>query len=96
MVLKRAAFIIGLVFIGIGALGFVPGALNTPRVGDPNLLVESFYGRLFGLFPVNSIHSLIHVALGIWALIAARDVGQARFFNKGSTAIYGVWTDTNS
>lgn len=90
MVLRRATLIIGLVFLVLGVMGFIPALLSAPRMEDPVLIVDSFYGRLMGLFPVNSLHSAVHILLGLWAVAAFRDESKARFFNKGNTIIYGA------
>jgi hypothetical protein len=56
MTLKNLAIVFGIVFILVGLLGFVPAA--TPD------------GRLLGVFAVNTMHNIVHVASGIVALIA--------------------------
>lgn len=54
--LRRYAMVVGIIFLVIGLLGFVP-----PLTPD---------GRLFGLFEVNAGHNWVHILsglLGIWA-----------------------------
>ena len=53
---RTAAKAFGFVFVLIGILGFVPG-LTTD-------------GNLLGLFHVNVLHNIIHLASGIVALLA--------------------------
>jgi hypothetical protein len=60
----------------VGLLGFVP-----PLVPGGNLL---------GLFPVNGVHNLGHVALGVWGLVAGGTFAGALFYLRGTTVIYGV------
>ena len=53
---RTAAKIFGFVFIAIGLLGFVPGI----TVDD----------HLLGIFHVNALHNIVHLASGIVALMA--------------------------
>lgn len=91
MTIKRFTTILGVMFIIIGVLGFIPGLLTMPHEGDPALAATDAHGRLLGLFMVNSLHNLIHIAFGIWALGASRDVLRARQFCKANAVIYGVF-----
>ena len=52
---KRIAVIFGVIFVIVGALGWVP-ALNPG-------------GKLLGLFDVNMAHNLVHLATGIISII---------------------------
>jgi hypothetical protein len=54
--LRLAAKVFGAVFLLIGVLGFVP-ALNPD-------------GNLLGIFHVNALHNVVHLASGLVALIA--------------------------
>lgn len=75
---RRFALIWGIVFLGLAATGFIPGLLHPPGPGHPDLAVDSMYGDALGLFPVNVLHSLVHLVFGIWGLIASRDWDKAR------------------
>ena len=85
------AMIAGVVYIVVGVLGFVPPLLTRPA-GAPPLVVDEAYGYLFGLFPVNVLHSLVHLAIGVWGVIAARAWATARTFAISLAVIYGVLT----
>ncbi len=52
--LKKLAVIFGVVFLAVGVLGFIPAV--TPD------------GYLLGLFHVNALHNIIHLASGAVAL----------------------------
>ena len=56
MSLKQIALIFGIVFVVVGACGWVPAV-------NPG-------GKLLGLFDVNPAHSFVHLATGIVAIIA--------------------------
>ena len=52
--------------------------------------MESYYGYLFALFPVNVLHNLGHVLLGLWGLAAWRSFTAARTYARSMTVIYAV------
>lgn len=56
--LKRAAVVAGILFIGAGILGFVPG-----------ITVDN---HLFGIFMVDTVHNFVHIISGAIALYAGR------------------------
>ena len=62
--LKTAAIVFGIVFLAIGILGFVPQALSHDNL-------------LFGLFRVNNIHNIVHLASGVVALLCGLNSEQA-------------------
>lgn len=70
------ARVFGAIFIVVGALGFVP-----PLV--PN-------GNLLGLFPVNAVHNLVHVGLGVWGVVAGISLAAAVIYFRGIAIIYGL------
>jgi hypothetical protein len=88
---RTFALLAGVAFILIGILGFVPAAM-TPPVVDPGVTVENNHGMLFGLFPVNALHSAAHIAFGVWALLAYGGFASAIFFARGTAVIYGLLT----
>jgi hypothetical protein len=55
----------------------------------PHLAVDGSYGLLLGLFPVNWIHNLVHLAIGLTGLSASSSTGTARRFARGLTFLYG-------
>ena len=91
MYTRYFALVAGIAFIVIGFLGFVPGLTMMPDAGSPPLAVNAAHGRLFGLFPVNALHNLVHIALGVWGLVAYAQ-GTARTFARGTAIIYGLLT----
>jgi len=72
---KRLAMLFGAVFIVVGVLGFtVPGGM---QMGDP-----ANAPLLLGLFPVNLVHNVVHIAVGVWGLVAGRAYGSAVAYCK--------------
>lgn len=85
---NRFALIYGIVFLVVGVLGFVPG-ITAPH-SHPEVTAQSGLGLLFGLFPVNLLHNIVHILFGIWGLFAARTLGGARAYFKSVAIIYAV------
>ena len=48
----------------MGLLGMVPAALTPPPPDAPKVTYTVLYGYLFGVFPVNVLHSALHLAIG--------------------------------
>lgn len=87
---RRFALVFGIIFSIVGIAGFIPGLLS-PVAGDaPPLAVDSMHGYLLGLFPVNIVHSLVHLAIGIWGLVASRGTGAAVVYGRSLAVVYGV------
>lgn len=75
---RQFAQIFGAVYLIVGILGFIPGVTQP----EPGFGAGS--GALLGLFPINYLHDVVHLLLGIWGLASAgsmaRAVGFARAF----------------
>jgi hypothetical protein len=91
MPVRYFALIYGILFLVIGIAGFVPGLVT---MADPaaDVAVDAGFGRLFGLFPVNWLHNLVHIAFGIWGLAAYRTFSAARLYARAVAVIYGILT----
>jgi hypothetical protein len=90
MNVTRFALIFGIIYLVVGIAGFVPPLLQAPGPEVPSLAIETLSGRLLGLFPVNLVHTLVHLGIGVWGLAAARSFGAAIAYARGLTVIYGV------
>jgi uncharacterized protein DUF4383 len=71
---KTAALIIGIIFIVVGLLGFVPNPLVSPT----------------GLFAVNTAHNLIHLLTGVVIIAGAYSAFGARNTLLIFGAVYAV------
>ena len=80
---------IGIVFMAVGVLGFVPGLKSPPPVMAPHLAVDGGFGLLLGLFPVNWLHNIVHLGIGIAGWGASRTMDDARSFARGLAIFYG-------
>lgn len=83
------ALIIGIAFLLAGIAGFVPGLLRPATVGPP-LAMEAGYGLLLGLFPVNVLHNIVHLAIGAWGVASWRSFHGARMFARSLAIIYAI------
>ena len=92
MTLRNFALVYGVVFLGVGVLGFIPGLLQPPPAGAPPLVVDALYGYLLALFPVNVVHDLTYIAFGVWGLAAYRGATAALTYARGVAIIYAVLT----
>jgi hypothetical protein len=88
---QRAAMIFGWILIAFGLIGF----LTAPDALTAN---SSRAAHLFGLFPINLIRSVLHLAWGIWGLAASQWRYSSRQFAQISgvvfiaLAIYGIFS----
>lgn len=79
----RVAMVFGVVFLLVGILGLVtPGGMQMGADPAPALLL--------GLFPVNLLHNVVHLAFGAWGLAAARSFAGAKNYAQIGGVIYLV------
>ena len=74
--LQKASMAFGIVFVAIGLLGFVPAL-------TPN-------GNLLGIFHVDAVHNIIHLASGVAALLAASSAAYARLYFQIFGVVYAI------
>lgn len=92
MTSRNFAMIIGVVYVAVGLLGFFPGLVSVPPPVAPHLAVDTGYGYLLGLFPVNVLHNLVHLAVGAWGLTASRTLAGSLSFARGLAIFYAALT----
>lgn len=82
---QRVAQVFGWVFVLVAVLGFVAsgGSMEADIDEAP---------RVLGLFPVNLLHNLVHLAFGVWGIVAARSWGAAKTYCQVSGVAYLVLT----
>jgi hypothetical protein len=74
--IQTIAFVVGLVFLAVGILGFVPGV--TTNVGSMELAGHESPSELLGVFHVSVLHNLVHLAFGVIGIAAASRARSAR------------------
>ena len=80
---QRLAQLFGWAFIIMGLAGFA--ATGSDMTAD-----HTVAPRLFGLFPVNVVHNIVHLLFGIWGVLGARSYGGARSYLVGAGLTYLV------
>lgn len=89
MRIRTFALILGLGFLAVGVLGFVPQLVTVPA-SQPPLVVETTHGLLFGLFPVNALHNIVHLVFGVWGIVVWRNLAASRVYSRSVAVIYAV------
>lgn len=85
---QLASFIVGIVFLLVGVLGFVPGI--TTNLGDLGAAGPDSDAHLLGIFQVSVLHNIVHLAFGVAGILLARAAGTARHFLVWGGAVYAV------
>ena len=85
--LQTAAMLLGVVFLVVGIAGFIPGITTDyerlGEFGEPG-------AKVLGIFAVNWLHNLAHLAFGVAGVVLARTLAGARAFLIVGGAIYLV------
>ena len=87
---QKAARLVGIVFLAVGVLGFIPGITT----GYDTLQFASHHSeaKLLGLFQVSILHNIVHLLFGIVGLVLARTWSGARTYLLGGGAVYlALW-----
>ncbi|MET9949920.1 DUF4383 domain-containing protein [Streptomyces sp. NPDC006339] len=86
--LRTAALLVGLVFLVVGVLGFIPGVTTGY---DSMTFAEHHSGaELFGVFQVSVLHNIVHLLFGVAGIAMSRTAATARSFLVGGGLIYLV------
>ncbi|MFJ6002243.1 DUF4383 domain-containing protein [Arthrobacter sp. NPDC092385] len=86
--LQRAAQAVGVVFLLVGILGFIPGI--TSNYGTMMFAGHQSEAMLLGIFQVSILHNIVHLLFGIAGLAMARTVSGARSYLLGGGIIYAI------
>lgn len=88
------ALITGIIFLLVGVMGFIPGFVQAPTgtADAVGLAFTSGYGDLLGLFPINVLHNIVHLLVGILGIVASVSLGSSRLYSGGLAIFYGLLT----
>lgn len=89
---RHFAVILGIIYTVVGVAGFLPALLTAPEATSPAVNVDALHGRLLGIFPVNILHTIVHLGTGLWGLVAAKSLASSMTFAKALAVIYIVLT----
>lgn len=86
------ALTIGIIYLLMGVAGFIPSLVATPAVTPDvaNLRFTRGYGDLMGLFPINVLHNVVHLGVGLLGILASISLGSARLFSGALALFYGL------
>jgi hypothetical protein len=86
---QTVAMIVGVAFLAVGILGFIPG-ITTNLYDGLDFAGHEGNAELLGIFQVSILHNLVHILFGIAGILLAATWGGARLFLVGGGAIYLV------
>jgi arginine exporter protein ArgO len=85
---QKAATLVGIVFLAVGVLGFVPGI--TTNYGSMQFASHDSAAKLLGLFQVSILHNIVHLLFGIAGVAMSRTESGARSYLLGGGIIYAI------
>ena len=83
---RTAALVSAIVFAIVGVVGFVP---SPPPADAPALTVQHGHGMALGMFPVNTLHNLVHLVFAVLGL-AAWGSGRSRGYFQMLSVAYAL------
>ncbi|GAA2442038.1 MULTISPECIES: DUF4383 domain-containing protein [Streptomyces] len=87
---QQAALLVGIVFLLVGVLGFIPGI--TTDYDSLEFASHDSEAKLLGVFQVSVLHNLVHVLFGLAGLTMARTAPAARSYLVVGGLIYlALW-----
>lgn len=86
---QRFAQVFGAIYVLVGILGFIP-PLIVPKLPAVALGIPALSGFLIGLFAVNWLHSVTHLAIGAAGLASYRSPAGARSYALALGVLYLV------
>jgi Domain of unknown function (DUF4383) len=87
--LQTVAMLVGIVFLVVGILGFIPG-ITTDAPGD--FAGDGSEAELLGIFQTSILHNIVHLLFGVAGLALARTWDGARTYLIGGGVIYlALW-----
>jgi hypothetical protein len=86
--LQKAALAVGVVFLAVGVLGFIPGV--TQNFSDMEFASHESDALLLGIFQVSILHNIVHLLFGVAGILLARSFSGARNYLIIGGAIYLV------
>ena len=98
--MQKAAMVVGLMFLLVGMLGFVPGI--TSHISAMKFASESSHAKLLGIFEVSVLHNIVHLLFGLAGIAAAKRYASSRNYLIAGGVIYlvlwvyGLVIDKNS
>ena len=86
---QSLAALVGLVFLLVGILGFIPGI--TTHYSDLAFAGHDSNAKLLGIFQTSVLHNIVHIAFGVGILMAKTPEGARTYLIGGGVAYLAVW-----
>ena len=86
--IQSVAMLVGLVFLLVGILGFIPGI--TSNYDELKFAGHNSDAQLLGIFDTSILHNIVHLLFGIAGIAMARTWEGARTYLIGGGFIYLV------
>ena len=74
---RMFALVFGIIYLLVGLLGFTA---SSSVAAAP----------LLGIFPVNLLHNIVHILIGVWGLASYRSAAGAIAFARGLAILYAL------
>jgi hypothetical protein len=88
---QNVARLLGIVFLLVGILGFVPG-VTTELYDGLDFAGDDSQAELLGIFKVSVLHNIVHLLFGVAGLALAGTASGARMYLLGGGALYlALW-----
>ncbi|NMG11563.1 DUF4383 domain-containing protein [Brasilonema sp. UFV-L1] len=95
MIERYCALIIGILFLILGIAGFIPALVSLPGTTASYVPIDATksayamgFGYVFGLFPTNFLHNIVHCAVGLFGITSYNSTSSARIFNRSFAVAY--------
>ena len=88
--IQSAAMLVGVFFLAVGILGFIPGI--TTHYGDLAFAGHNSDAKLLGIFETSILHNIVHLLFGVVGIALAKTADGARSFLVGGGVVYlALW-----
>lgn len=86
------ALITGIIYVFVGVMGFIPGFVKEPTATADiaGLAYTTGYGYLLGLFPINILHNVVHLLVGVLGIVASVSLGSTRLYSGALALFYAL------
>ncbi len=87
--LRAGALVVGVVFLVVGVLGFIPGI--TTDYDTMQFAGHESDAKLLGVFQISILHNIVHLLFGVLGVLMARTAALARVFLIGGGLVYALF-----
>lgn len=81
---RMFALVFGIIYLLVGLMGFFVAGGMSMAAGQQDA------PRLLGLFPINLLHNIVHLALGAWGVASYRSLEGSIVYARALAVLYAV------